>query len=96
MYRTPIDAYMLRRTGDALTATPVQLTNVRPDSYLAACDALANNRIAFVAPAIFADIVAALYPAHADDLAAAMDTRTPHEVTVTPAGVTARCLVEAM
>ena len=95
MYSPQIDAYMLRRDGAALVAVPVRLTNTRTDSLPVAAEALARGRIVFVTPAIFTAICADDYPAHAADLAAAMDTRTAHEIRISAAGIEARCLVEA-
>ena len=96
MYKAPIDAYMLRYEAADLVATPVRLTNVRPDSFPAAVEDLARGRIVFVAPDTLSAIVAADYPAHVRDLTAAMTSRQPCEIRISAAGIAARDLVEAM
>lgn len=96
MYRTPIDAYMLRYEAADLVATPVRLTNVKPDSYPAAVEDLARGRIVFAAPETLTAIVEADYPGRVRDLAEAMGSRQPCEIRISAAGIVARDLVEAM
>ena len=96
MYRPPIDAYMLRYEAADLVATPVRLTNVKPDSFPAAVEDLARGRIVFAAPDTLSAIVAADYPASVRDLAGIMGSRQPCEIRISAAGIAARDLVEAM